>query len=100
MAVTMTGSWNSSAQSVRALLEVMTVLPFFVPGGNEVIKQIALVPGNGGISHFIHHHQSGFKVARSPASLTVCLILLHFPNQLTHGGNEVNALPCLTGFDR
>lgn len=64
MTVTSTGSWNRSAQFPNALLEVMTVLAFSSPnvnapgaGGHKAVKEVALLAGDRGIPHLIHHYQ-------------------------------------------
>lgn len=55
---------------------------FLVSVCNKTEEQIALLPGDGCISHLIYYHQGGFIVASAFTGFARLMILFQFEDQM------------------
>lgn len=63
---------------------------FLVAVGDETVEEIALLPVDGRVAHFVNDHQGGFVIAPPSAGTTRLVIFLELPDEVLHGG-EVHA---------
>ena len=69
----------------------------FIPVGNKSEEQIAFLPADGRITHFINNHQGRLVITTAFSWPPGFMIFLEFFDQIFHV-REVNAHTELTGF--
>ena len=54
--------------------------------GNEPVEEIALLPVDGRVAHFVNDHESGFVIASPPAGAACLVVFPELPDEVLHGG--------------